>query len=285
MPIVVKDLGFSYFDRAVLEGLDAAFDEGLVHLLLGTTGSGKTTLALIMTGLVKPTRGSVRVDDCDPASGRFERTKLQLAFQFPEVQIFESTVEKEIEYGLKNFDLPPDEVVARREWAMECVGLSTAFLARDPANLSFGERRKTALASVIALKPKYLILDEPLAGLDWQGRRHLVDTIARLRSEGLTTLILTHETDLVTEVGDTVSVLDRGRVIGPMSPEEFLNPGEADPCVTASGTDSSSWRSLLPDFALAAHKMGPGTGLISAFPRRVDAAVDLLAKAIRSRKA
>lgn len=284
MPIVIKNLGFSYFDRSVLEGINARLDDGLVHLLLGSTGSGKTTLALIITGLAAPTRGSVRVDDCDPASGRFERTKLQLAFQFPEVQIFESTVEREIDYGLKNFGLLPDEARARREWAMDCVGLSTTFLTRDPAGLSFGERRKVALASVIALKPKYLVLDEPLAGLDWHGRRHLVETIARLKGEELTTLILTHEADLVAEIGDTVSVLGRGCLLGPLSPEEFLNPGTApDECavkvgpdVTASSGALSAARDLLPDFALAVHRLRRGRHLSLPLPRRIEDTVRLL---------
>jgi energy-coupling factor transport system ATP-binding protein len=254
MPIIIKDLGFAYFDRTVLDGASVSLDEGLVHLLIGGTGSGKTTLALIITGLIRPTRGSVRVDDCDPASGKFDRTRLQLAFQFPEVQIFESSVEREIEYGLKNFGLPPAEIAARREWAMACVGLSPAFLPHDPAHLSFGERRKTALASVIALKPKYLILDEPLAGLDWRGRRHLVETVARLKAEGLTTLILTHETDLMAETGDAITVVEDGRVAGPMSAGAFLGSCERT--------------ALIPAFADVVRKVAAGMRAPGEIPRR-----------------
>jgi energy-coupling factor transporter ATP-binding protein EcfA2 len=183
---------------------------------------------------------------------------------------------------LKNFGFAPGEAAERRKWAMECVGLGEALLTRDPANLSFGERRKVALASVIALKPKYLILDEPLAGLDWHGRRHLTETIARLTSEGLTTLILTHETDLVAEIGDTVSVLDRGCIVGPVSPEVFLNPGEACPDVSPLEAASSPWAGLLPDFALAIHKVRAHGHLLPPLPRRIDDAVGLLAEALRS---
>jgi energy-coupling factor transport system ATP-binding protein len=202
MSIVVRDLGFSYFDRTVIGGADAEFRPGLIHLLLGATGSGKTTLALLLAGLLKPKQGSVAVDGCDPASDKFERSRLQLAFQFPEAQIFESVVEREIEYGLRNFGFSREEASARRDWAADCVGLSRRLLSKDPAEISFGERRKTALASAIALKPAYLILDEPLAGLDWQGRTSLVATLLRLKGEGLTTLVLTHEADLIAELGD-----------------------------------------------------------------------------------
>ena len=222
MPIVIRDLTFSYFETSVLRGIDATFDEAKVHLILGRTGSGKTTFALALAGLLKPRRGSVSVDDSEPASGSFDRRLVQLAFQFPETQIFEVTVEREMSYGLRNFGLGLDESRHRCYWALDCVGLARDLLTRDPNGLSFGERRKLALASVIALKPKYLILDEPLAGLDWHGRESLVKAIARLAREGLTTLILTHETDIVGDIGDTVSMPRDGSISGPISVDAFL---------------------------------------------------------------
>jgi len=250
VPISVRDLVFSYFDEPVVRGVSADFGEGAIHLVVGATGSGKTTLGLVLAGLARPASGSVTVDGCDPASSAFDRSRLQLAFQFPEVQIFESSVAGEIEYGLRNFGLPPAEIEPRRDWAIGCVGLAAALLARDPSSLSFGERRKVALASVIALKPRYLILDEPLAGLDWHGRQSLVGTIIKLKGEGMTTLVLTHETDLVAEMGDTVTVMAGGRLEGPMPPEAFLNSGPG-PGTGASEPTRSDGPDLRPDFVLA----------------------------------
>jgi energy-coupling factor transport system ATP-binding protein len=116
-------------------------------------------------------------------------------------------------------------------------------LPRDPGTLSFGERRKVAVASVVALKPKYLILDEPLAGLDWSGRESLIDTVGRLGDDGVTTVILTHETDLASEIGDSVAIA-RGRTVWkPMSVSEFLNP------------PAGSGREMLPDSATVVHNL------------------------------
>jgi energy-coupling factor transport system ATP-binding protein len=274
MSIVVRDLGFSYFDRTVIGGADAEFRSGLIHLLLGATGSGKTTFALLLAGLLKPKRGSVAVDGCDPASDKFERSRLQLAFQFPEAQIFESVVEREIEYGLRNFGFSPEEASARRDWAADCVGLSRRLLSKDPAEISFGERRKTALASAIALKPAYLILDEPLAGLDWQGRASLVATLLRLKAEGLTTLVLTHEADLIAELGDAVSLLASGVVTGPMTPEEFLNPDETGQLPGRGG------RELVPEFArtlLSLKSLGYPVGKV---PRQVGEVAEAAIRAL-----
>jgi energy-coupling factor transport system ATP-binding protein len=182
---------------------------------------------------------------------------VQLAFQFPESQIFEMTVEKELEYGLRNFGFDPREITGRRDWALECVGLSSEMLPRDPGKLSFGERRKLALASIIALKPEYLILDEPLAGLDWRGRENLIEAIRKLRDQGLTTIILTHETDIVSEIGDTVTIAAGKTVTGPLAVEDFLHP-EGEP-----GHD------LLPEYILTFRSILKTGVAVNGKPRRV----------------
>jgi energy-coupling factor transport system ATP-binding protein len=270
VPIAIENLTVGYFGRPVLAGVSATFAEGMVHIVLGSTGSGKTTLALAVAGLIEPRDGSVSVDGVKPASRGFDRRKLQLAFQFPEVQMFESTVEREIDYGLKNFGFLPGEIAERRAWAAARVGLPAALLPRDPAGLSFGERRRVALASVIALKPRYLILDEPLAGLDWRGRAHLVATLSDLKDEGLTTLVLTHESDLLGEIGETVTVLARGKLLAQSTPEVFL-----------SGSEASD---LLPDFAAVLRKVRTRGGIAGAFPRRPEAAAsEMVAWSLRQR--
>lgn len=267
MPIVIENLTCGYFDRPVLDKVGVTFCEGSIHLLLGSTGSGKTTLALAIAGLIEPRQGSVLVDGVNPASRSFDRRMLQLAFQFPEVQMFESTAEKEIDYGLKNFGFQAAEIAERRKWAAGRVGLPAALLQRDPMCLSFGERRRVALASVIAIKPKYLILDEPLAGLDWRGRAHLVAALSGLRDEGLTTLVLTHESDLVGEIGDAVTVVAGGGVFGPVDPEAFLASGDHP--------------GLMPGYAEVARTVMAACGAPGAVPRRPEDAAAVLARLIR----
>jgi energy-coupling factor transporter ATP-binding protein EcfA2 len=233
LPIVIEHLDFAYDGDTVVEDVSLNIGQGLVHLVFGPTGCGKTTLALLLVGLLRPQNGTILIDGADPAGSHFDRQTIQLAFQFPEVQMFELTVEKEISYGPRNFGLTSGDVRERCEWAMDCVGLPVEFLERDPHNLSFGERRKVALASAIAVKPAYLILDEPLAGLDWTGRRSLVAVIERLKAEGMTAVILTHESDLVGETGDTALAMAGGRISGPRPVADFLydDPGRDGPHV------------------------------------------------------
>ena len=231
MAIEICSLTYSYFDEPVLGHIDMVLDEGRIHILLGPNGSGKTTLGLAIAGVITPGMGSVRVDGEDPASKDFDRSRVQLAFQFPEEQMFEVTVEAEIAFGLKNFGVGPAEIKERSEWALGCVGLAADMLCRAPDELSYGEMRKVALASVIALRPRYLILDEPLAGLDWKSRRSLIESLEALKAEGVTTLVLTHEPDLPAEIGDTVSLLVDGLLeSGPTTTAEFFYPagGAAD---------------------------------------------------------
>jgi energy-coupling factor transport system ATP-binding protein len=204
------------------------------------------------------------VDGVDPASKSFERSKVQLAFQFPEAQIFETTVEKELTYGLKNFGYSPDRARRMCMWALDRVGLGEEMLARDPASLSFGEQRKVALASVIAIKPRYLILDEPFAGLDWYGRQSLVDTVLGLKREGLTTVIGTHETEIVADLGDTVTVVEAGTTSKPYSVSDFLYDGPGEE------------QGLIPDFARTLHRLKAAGCKVSGKPRSVADVADAI---------
>ncbi len=222
MAIVLENLSFAYAQDEIISKASLIFLEGKIHLVIGLNGSGKTTLALLLAGVLTPTAGSIWVDGQDPSSRIFDRSKLQLAFQFPEAQIFESTVEAEISFALANFGLSGSDLKERLMWACTSVGLPRELLTRDPAKLSFGERRRVALASVIAIRPKYLILDEPFAGLDWKGRSYLVKLVADLASSGMTILILTHEVDVVGEIGDTITLLEGAKLSECLSPRDFF---------------------------------------------------------------
>ena len=224
MAVVVDNVSYSYADDPVLRRVSMRLDEGRTHIVLGPNGSGKTTLALAIAGVFEPDEGVVSVDGENPALKGFDRSKVQLAFQFPEEQMFESTVEAEIAFGLKNFGIDGPEREERSIWALGCVGLPASMLGRAPDQLSYGEMRKVALASVIALRPRYLLLDEPLAGLDWLSRKSVMESLKMLRLEGVTPIVLTHEPDLTAEFGDYVSLIVEGELrAGPVAVAEFFH--------------------------------------------------------------
>ncbi len=228
MAIELVDVEFALDGVKIIKKSSAFFEEGLIHLVLGRTGSGKTTLCYLISGLAKPTGGVVLVDGVDPHSKGFDRQVLQLAFQFPEEQIFASKVDEEIGFGPRNFGLEGDELRERILWASSIVGLESRLLKRSPSELSFGERRRVALASVIAVRPRYLLLDEPFAGLDCAGRRDLVSAIKSLNHDGMTLIIFTHEVDVVGEIGDTITPIEDGSVGGSYRPQDFLEKIDDD---------------------------------------------------------
>ena len=241
MAIELLDVEFCFDGVEIIKRSSTFFEEGLIHLVVGRTGSGKTTLCYLISGLVKPTGGMVLVDGVNPHSKGFDRKVLQLAFQFPEEQIFASKVEEEIGFGPGNFGLKGDEVTQRVAWASSIVGLGSDLLKRSPSELSFGERRRVALASVIAVRPRYLLLDEPFAGLDCAGRRDLVSAIKSLNQDGMTLIIFTHEVDLAGEIGDTITPIEDGKIGSSYRPQDFLEKID-DGC-------------LLPDHILVARNL------------------------------
>jgi energy-coupling factor transport system ATP-binding protein len=271
LPVTLEKLSFSYDRDPIIEDVSLSLEHGLIHLVVGPTGCGKTTLALLFVGLLRPLRGTVLVDGADPADRDFSRQTIQLAFQFPEAQMFELTVAKEISYGLKNFGLAGGESEERCRWALDCVGLSREFLNRDPHSLSFGERRKVALASVIAVKPLYLILDEPLAGLDWNGRKSLVAAIENLKQQGMTAVILTHETDLIGETGDTILSMEEGKISEPCPLAHFL--------YSEPGPNGSR----VPEFIRVLQIMERKGLHIGGRPHRIDEVAQALIKALADR--
>ena len=205
------------FVRQAITDVTLDIEEDTLYALIGHTGSGKSTLVQHLNGLIRATSGKIYLDGVDiwaePKKIRDVRFKVGLVFQYPEYQLFDETVAKDIAFGPKNLGLDENEIKERVEWASEVVGLSKELLEKSPFDLSGGEKRRAAIAGVLAMKPKILILDEPTAGLDPKGRDRLLDGIAAYRKENKTTVILvSHSMEDVARVADKVIVMNNGKV-------------------------------------------------------------------------
>ncbi|MCL6516844.1 energy-coupling factor transporter ATPase, partial [Alicyclobacillus sp.] len=215
-------------EHRALAGVDLEVGEGECVAIIGRTGSGKSTLIQHFNGLLRPQAGRVVVAGHDLSDPRLDvralRRTVGLVFQNPEDQIFEKLVGDDIAYGPLKQGLPMAEVVRRARWAMEMVGLPfDAFKDRETFALSGGEKRKVALAGILVLQPKILVLDEPTAGLDPRSRHDLLARIRRLnRDEGLTVVFVSHNMDEVALLADRVYVMAEGRVAMCGTPREIF---------------------------------------------------------------
>jgi len=207
------------FKTEALHNITCTIPEGEITGVIGPTGSGKTTLLQLLNGLLKPTSGQVWVDGVPTSRLKGKelillRNKVGLVFQSPEEQLFEHTVYDDIAFGLRNRRLPEKEIAASVRWAMELVGLPYDELKhRSPHELSGGQKRRVALAGTLAMRPKYLLLDEPGAGLDPQGRHRLLGVIRYLvRHYNTTVVLVSHHLEDVTATCDRLVILNRGRL-------------------------------------------------------------------------
>ena len=237
MSIQIEHLSHTYmpdtpFASAALRDINLTLEDGELIALLGHTGSGKTTLVQHLNGLLKPTSGRIIVDGLDltdPATRLMDvRKQVGLVFQYPEYQLFEETVAKDIAFGPKNLGLSNDEINARVEEAMLRVGLNPGEIGeRSPFELSGGQMRRVAIAGVLAMKPKTLILDEPAAGLDPAGRNAILEMIRELHSHGdLTVLMVSHSMDDIASLATRLIVMNRGEVILTGTPREVFANGD-----------------------------------------------------------
>lgn len=230
--IELKNVSYTYmhdsaFSHDALKDINLNINEGEFLAIIGHTGSGKSTLITHMNGLLQPDSGEVWVDGismADKANRKKGRSLVGMVFQYPEYQLFEETVEKDIAFGPKNMGLSEEECKERVKTAMELVGLKyEVFAEKSPFELSGGERRRAALAGIIAMRPKYLILDEPMAGLDPSGRKKVLDTIADLRRAlNCAVVMISHSMDDVARVAERIIVLEDGRIIDDGTPEEVF---------------------------------------------------------------
>ncbi len=214
-------------EAVALRGVSLEVRAGELVAIIGPTGSGKSTLIQHFNGLLRPTGGTVRVAGQDlwaPWADRLRaRQQVGLVFQFPEDQLFEETVRRDVAYGPRNLGLPEATVAGRVDEALRQVGLDPAlFGERSPFTLSGGEMRRAALAGVLAMRPQVLVLDEPTAGLDPRGKDELLARIDALHGEGLAIVVVTHNMDEAARLADRIIVLHEGRIVFQGTPREVF---------------------------------------------------------------
>ena len=222
----VKNIKYSYNkDYQALKGVSLKVEEGEMVALLGKNGAGKSTLFLHLNGIYQPDEGQVFIDGeelkYDKKSLLKFRQKVGIVFQNPDDQIFAPTVEEDVAFGPLNLDLPMEEVQKRVTEALARVGMS-GFEKKAPHHLSGGQKKRVAIAGILAMKPKIMVLDEPTAGLDPQGVEDLSKLLKELNAEGITIIISTHEVDLVPNYASRVFVLVDGLLIAEGTPKEIF---------------------------------------------------------------
>jgi len=237
MSIKIENLSYVYmpntpFEKKALDNISMDICDGEFVALIGHTGSGKSTLIQHINGLLVPTSGKVYVDDLDITNKKVNmrdiRKKVGLVFQYPEYQLFEETVEKDIAFGPSNLGLSNKEIDRRVRRAMEIVGLSyEKYKDISPFELSGGQKRRIAIAGVIAMEPKILILDEPAAGLDPRGRDEILTKIKQFHKEyNMTIILVSHSMEEVAMVADKIFVLSKGKCILQGSKKEVFKKSD-----------------------------------------------------------
>lgn len=238
MSIKINDLEYTYspgtpFEHQALKGVNLEIPEGKVTAIIGQTGSGKSTLVQHLNALLKPTKGSVEIagfqitPDTKLKDAKMLRKKVGLVFQFPEYQLFEETIAKDIAFGPKNFGISEEETNQRIKEVLPLVGLDESYLERSPFELSGGQKRRVAIAGILVQDPEVLVLDEPAAGLDPQSAREMMNLFMRLNQQaGKTILLVSHDMEHVLEYCDEVIVLADGQVKTQLPVHEFFKHPE-----------------------------------------------------------
>lgn len=230
--IRTENLTYTYsqgtpFEKTAVKDVNIEIEEGELVGIIGHTGSGKSTLIQHLNGLIKPTSGKIFIDGVDihdkDVKLRDVRFKVGLVFQYPEYQIFEETVYKDIAFGPTNMGLDEGEIDKRVRETAKLVGIDDSLLNKSPFELSGGQKRRVAIAGVLAMKPDVLILDEPTAGLDPKGRTEILEQISELRREsGITILLVSHSMEDVAEYVDRILVMNKGKLVYDDKPREVF---------------------------------------------------------------
>lgn len=232
MPIAFEQVSFSYDDEHdALQNIDLVVEDGEFLGVIGHTGSGKSTLVQLMNALLVPTAGYVLVDGLDTRERKLRRevrTKVGLAFQYPETQLFANTVAEDVAFGPRNLGLSDDEVNRRVREALDHVGLDyDAIAQRSPFDLSGGQQRRVALAGILAMEPSVLVLDEPAAGMDPATVDEIRNYLRDLNDRGLTIVLVSHSMDDVAELCSRIVVLDHGVLHMQGTPDELFTAQNA----------------------------------------------------------
>ncbi|WP_146553676.1 energy-coupling factor ABC transporter ATP-binding protein [Rummeliibacillus sp. SL167] len=238
MDIELQKVSFAYapgtpFEKRALFDVDLAIPSDSYQAIIGHTGSGKSTILQHLNALLKPTEGSVRIGDRTIHAGKKEndlrpvRQKVGIVFQFPEHQLFEETVLKDIIFGPMNFGVSEEEAINRAHTLIKLVGLPESVLEKSPFDLSGGQMRRVAIAGVLAMEPEVIVLDEPTAGLDPRGRTEIMELFYQLhRERHLTTILVTHSMEDAARYADRIAIMHEGHCVLTGTPEEIFSNAE-----------------------------------------------------------
>lgn len=232
MSLILDHVNYVYGEDTALavhalKDVNLVIPDGQFIGLIGHTGSGKSTLVQHLNGLIRPTSGSIYYNGEDIHDKDYDKKKLRskvgLVFQYPEHQLFEIDVFRDVCFGPKNLGLPQKEVELRAYAALKQVGLEDDYFYQSPFDLSGGQKRRVAIAGVLAMKPDILILDEPTAGLDPKGRDEILDQVAKLKEEtGITVILVSHSMEDVAKYVERIIVMNRGSVLYDDTPREVF---------------------------------------------------------------
>lgn len=238
MDISLQQVGYLYgkdtpFEKRALQDVNATIASGSYTAIIGHTGSGKSTLLMHLNGLLKPSEGVVQIGDAKISAGtktkgmKDIRRHVGIVFQFPEHQLFEETVEKDIMFGPMNFGVPEEEARRRAHELIALLGLPPEVAQKSPFDLSGGQMRRVAIAGVLAFNPSILVLDEPTAGLDPRGRKEIMELFYRLHKEkNLTTVLVTHSMEDAARYADHLIIMHGGRSVMSGTPVEVFSDEE-----------------------------------------------------------
>ena len=224
MAIQIKNVSYVYLPktpstRVALNNVSLEIPQGSFAAFIGRTGSGKTTLVQQLNALLIPSEGEIQIDEFHIGTNKRKnkdikklRKHVSLVFQFPEYQLFEETVEKDVAFGLRNFGYKEADAIEEAHKALISVGLPEKYFKKSPFELSGGEKRRVAIAGILAINPDILVLDEPTAGLDAKGSHDVMSLVKKMNDQGKTIIMVTHDMDLVMRYCDLVYVLKDGQL-------------------------------------------------------------------------
>lgn len=238
MAITFKSLSYIYdegmpYAHHALKDINLNIEEGKITAIIGKTGSGKSTLVEHLNALLVPSSGSLEIEDTIILPGKKNkglkalRKKVGLVFQFSEYQLFEETILKDVAFGPKNYGASEQEAIAKAKLALKMVGIDESYYETSPFDLSGGQKRRIAIAGILALEPKIVVLDEPTAGLDPKGSQEMIDLFVKLNKKaGITVILVTHDNEIVYNYADNTVLMADGEVKYSGSTLELFNDKE-----------------------------------------------------------